>query len=512
MYCGPFCSRTYANALSIMNKFVLIVVSFVSSLMIIFVFAVAVGIPVQISYAQNNNNNDDDDATANGQITLSEDLANNPLAQDILKKIEQTKKWIAELEERNYEQLEKQRELEAKRKQSLAKLNQDLKEWERLWDYYSPRNSYERFVEKISDSQVQEVFWDQFEFKEQKVKAGRDALKKVIADGGSLRDARQAYLAAAETKRIELIEANSQFNVKHNLAYYNQQILFDRQGQFADSPVAGEQLRRYYEDFRTNPAYLDANPDDETSWEEMRKANQNTECREGQIIVHRFHTDDYICVTMETAEIWIQHGMGEITGNTLDIDIRDTQSVTPLTRCDDGFRVIYNNDTERYSCVLEDTANKWAEQGIAEFPNPEEYVLKSIERKEFLLEIEEVNQQIWEIQNELEDEKIALKKQYGTKYDELLSESKEAEKKAIRSYNEDSDASKEELSKTISSIRDQYEPDKEDILKDKIKDTKKLEREFKNKMAAFAQNYDEHSYIQVIQNSGKTGYEAVVRE
>jgi len=42
-------------------------------------------------------------------MSLSEDLANNPLAQDILRKIEQTKKGIAGLEERNYEQLEKQR-------------------------------------------------------------------------------------------------------------------------------------------------------------------------------------------------------------------------------------------------------------------------------------------------------------------------------------------------------------------------------------------------------------------
>ena len=492
-----------------MNKFCSIVVSFTSSLMIILVFAVITGIVFQTSYAQTNNN---DDVTINEQVTLSDDLANNPLAQDILRKIEQTKKWIIELEQRNYEQLEKQRELEEKRQQSLVILNQDLKEWENLWDYYSPKNSYERFVEKIPDSQVQEVFWDQFEFKEQKVKAGRDALKKVKADGGSLQDARQAYLVAAETKRIELIEANSQFNVRHNLAYYNQQILFDRQGQFVDSPVTGEQLRKYYEDFRTNPAYLDANPDDETSWEEMSRTTQNTECREGQIVVHRFHADDYVCITMETAEMWIQHGMGEITGDSVDVNTQDIQSVTPLTRCNDGFTVVYSNKTEKYSCVLEDTADKWIKQGIAEVPNPEEYIMKSIERKETLLEIEEINQQIREIQNELEDEKTALKKQYDIKYDELLSESKDTEKSAIQEYNEDSDAPKEELSKMINSIREKYESDKEEVLKDKIKDTQKLEREYKSKMSEFAQNYDDHPYIQVISDSGKTRYEAVAKE
>lgn len=76
----------------------------------------------------------------------------------------------------------------------MIKLNQDLTEWESLWEYCSPHNSFERFVETIPDSNIQDVFWDQFEFKEQKVKAGRDALKKVIASDGSLKDARQAYL------------------------------------------------------------------------------------------------------------------------------------------------------------------------------------------------------------------------------------------------------------------------------------------------------------------------------
>ena len=173
-----------------------------------------------------------------------------------------------------------------------------------------------------------------------------------------LQKARQAYLAAAETKRIELIEANSQFNVRHDLAYYHQQILFDREGQFVDSPITGEQLRKYYEDYRTNPAYLEANPNDETSWEKTARTNANTECREGQIVVYRFHANDYVCVTMETAEMWIRHGMGEITGDSNQISSRYQQAVSPITNCDEGFKVIYNIESKKYSCILEDTAQR----------------------------------------------------------------------------------------------------------------------------------------------------------
>ena len=472
----------------------------------IVIFSFVFVVVTQSSYAQTIN---DGDVDIHDQSTLSGDLANNPVAQDILKKIEQTKKWIADLEKRNYEQLEKQQELEEKRAASLKKLNEDLKEWENLWDYYSPENSFERFVETIPDSQVQDVFWDQFEFKEQKVKAGRDALKKVIASGGSLESARQAYLTAAETKRIELIEANSQFNVKHKLAYYNQQILFNRDGQFVDSPITGEQLRKYYEDFRTNPAYLEANPNDETSWEELGQTNQNTECREGHIVVHRFHARDYVCVTLETAEIWIRHGMGEITGDSKNFVSVGEESVTPITRCGDGFIVVYTYETEKYSCVSETTANLWAEQEIAEFPDVEEYIVKSIEKKEYDLEIEEINYQLQGIVEELEDEKINLKKEYDDKYDDLLSESKQAEKDLVVKYNESDDLSDEDFSEMINSIREEYESDKEKILRDKILDTKKLEKKYDRKMIDIAENYDDHPYIEVIP-SGKF-YEAVIR-
>jgi len=44
-------------------------------------------ISVNYSFAQSDSNE---------QVTLSGDLTNNPVAQDILKKIEQTRKWIKE--------------------------------------------------------------------------------------------------------------------------------------------------------------------------------------------------------------------------------------------------------------------------------------------------------------------------------------------------------------------------------------------------------------------------------
>lgn len=447
--------------------------------------------------------------TISEQTTLSDDLENNPVAQDILRKIEQTKKWIAELEQRNYENLEKQHDLEEKRFQSLARLNQDLKDWEKLWEYYSPYNSFERFVDKIPDAQVQDVFWDQFEFKEQKVKAGRDALKQVLSDGGSRRAALQAYLTAAETKRIELIETNSQFNVNHKLAYYSQQILFDANGKLVDSPVTGDQLRQYYEDYRTNPEYLKANPNDVLSWDDLGKTNPDTECREGQIVVYRYHADDYVCVSVSTAEMWIRHGMGEITGD-IQNSFEDKQ-ISPLTNCKDGFRVIFTLDTEKYSCVLDQTAQEWIDQGIAEIHSTDNYIRKSIDKKDTDLRIAEITMQIQNMVRDFDDEKLELKKFYDKVYADLQSKAKHDEKNATLDYNQRSGMSKEELSIKIAEIREKYEDEKESILDEKIHDLKELEDKFEESMEDLVSIYEQDPYIEVRLNSGGISYEVIPR-
>ena len=440
------------------------------------------------------------------QVTLSDDLANNPVAQDILKKIEQTKKWIKELEEKNYKALEAKKELETKRAQALEKLNQDLNEWEALWEYYSPKNSFSRFVDKVQEPQVKEVFWDQFEFHQIKVDAGHDALKKVLANGGSLKEARQAYLKAAETKRIELIEANSIFNVNHNLAYYNQQIMFNKEGQFIETPITGEQLRKYYEDYRTNPAYLQANPDDVTSWEDLGKTTPDTECRKGSVVVYRFHANDYVCVSMSTAEMWIRHGMGEINGNSTASNV---DSVTPLTKCDEGLTVVYALESGKYSCVLQETANSWIAQGIAESHDPQSYILDKIQYKDVSVIIQEINQKLEEFDDGLALKQGELKDAYDKKYSDALKQSKNDEKSAIKDQSERPGMTIEEISTKIMQIRKKYDSTQENILQEKIAALKILDDVHKENVKKFADTYEFDPYVKIVWNSELSKYDAV---
>ena len=90
-------------------------------------------------------------------VKLSGDLLNDPIAQVILKKIDQTKKMIDELKQKEYEQNQARENLEKMRKMSIDSLNKKLAEWERLWEKYSSKNSFEKFIDKKS-SYVQGVF------------------------------------------------------------------------------------------------------------------------------------------------------------------------------------------------------------------------------------------------------------------------------------------------------------------------------------------------------------------
>jgi len=398
------------------------------------------------------------------QTTLSGDLANNPVAQDILRKIELTKKWIADLEQKNYKKLEAEKMLEEKRATALERLNSDLKEWDALWDEYSSRNSFERFVSD-KPSGVQDVFWDSFEFKEMKVKAGRDALKQVIANGGTIREARDAYIQAAETKRIELIEANTQFNVKHNLAYYKQQMLFDVQGQFVNSTENITKLNQYYTDYRADPAYLAANPDDKLSYEEFGKTDANTQCREGYVVVHRFHANDYACVTESTAEMWILHGMGEL----------------PFTQ------ISTHPDAKKLGT---DTA---------------EQTQQDLDAIAYL-----INQKFRDLGDEYEAKKPDLIKHYDQLYETQKEEAKKAEKEIIaKSYSVS--MTEKERSDLIIAIRDKYKDSMKGILDEKIQSLDNLKNELDKQALEIIRENDVHRGIEIVWNSDTSSYEAVVK-
>ena len=446
------------------------------------------------------------------QTTLSGDLLNNPLAQNILEKIEQTRQWIADLEERDYEKTKAQKELEEKRAVAVERLNLDLIEWENLWANYTSRAAFERFVDD-KPAPIQGVFWDQFEFKEMKVNAGRAALKEVISNGGTLTEAREAYHTAAETKRIELIEMNAQFNVNHNLAYYKEQLLFNSTGQITLNPFTQSQLNAFYSDYRSDPQYLLRNPGDQYAAESM-ETSPDTKCREGYIVVHRLQYDDFTCVTESTAEMWERHDMGIIVDSS---EIFDQYSLfsrvktNPGTTCVDGYIVVYHLKAREYGCVLESTAEEWIKDGIGEIHELTQFILDKDQQKEIDNKVFEINQEIDVLYDQHTIDQIQLKKTYDQMYKDQDVITKQDEKILSLEFNSSEDMTKEDFSNQIKEIRKNHEIKKEQILGDKEQALEDLDFEFHKKMQQKASEYDTNSEIKMIWNSDDSKFQAASR-
>jgi len=383
---------------------------------------------------------------SSNQVTLSGDLANNPIAQDILKKIEQSKKQIAQIQQKNQEQYEAQQNLEKKRAEALAILQNDLKEWEKLW---------EEFTFEYKFAQQSGIFWDQYNFTNTKIIAGRDALQQVLNQGGNAMQAREAYAEAAKIKRSEMIAANIIFNVQYGLALYSQQILFDSDGQFHDI-ISGDQLRKYYQDYRLDPAYLNSNLKDEISWTEMSKDIQAV-CRDGFVLVYRFHSDDHICVTEQTAELWVMRKMGNILFSE-SAQSTDTPTIEKLKqdRLDEKIKNINNKILSVYDAYAE--------------------------------KINDVN------------------KKYRLLASDYESQRREEEQKAIAEYK---GSSAQVLDQRINDIRKNYESLDESLTQEQFKTFQILETNHKQSMEDFIQSFGTLSDVKIIWNYDKSQYEAV---
>jgi hypothetical protein len=440
---------------------------------------------VHTSYAQ---------LDSEGQITLSDNLLNDPIAQDILKKIEQTKKMIAELEEKEFEQNQAQENLQNMRDLSVQHLNQDLEEWERLWEKHSSRNAFDSFVSK-KPSYVHGVFWDQFEFKEKKVNAGRVAMNQVLTSGGTILDAKNAYHKAASTQRIELIEMNSQFNVKHNLAVYAEQQIFNSTGQMHMSPVSEAKLANFYSDYRLQPSYILAN----SVYSNSVDTSVDTKCGDGLILVSRVTSGNFACVEQDIAKKWISDGIKGIVIVSEPL-IPSNVITNPGTECSDGNQVVYIIAVSEYQCVSESGAKYMIENNTAKNHTLVDYILGKDKLKVYEDEIFDVNKEIQRITGEFDLKNKNLELEYKKDIEDENEFAKQEMQKIIKEYKKGNDTgafTKEYVTSMISEIRDSNERNKEKLLDEQLDAINRLEVNLKDALLKAIRGYERNPDVNV---------------
>jgi hypothetical protein len=156
-------------------------------------------------------------------------IQTNPDAQKILERIEESKKILDKMMEKQTLIDEQQKLVDEQRKLSQEILNADLERMNKQYEAYTPRNAFASFVSKLNATHY-DIYWDQFDTMDQKITLARAAKQQVLDDGGTFFEAQQAYIKYASMPRIEMIRTIIDLNIKYGFAYADTQEFFDEDG------------------------------------------------------------------------------------------------------------------------------------------------------------------------------------------------------------------------------------------------------------------------------------------
>jgi len=214
-------------------------------------------------------------------------------------------------------------------------------------------------------------------------------------------------------------------------------------------------LSAFYFDYKNNPAYLAANPDDKLAAEAIQ-TTPDTQCREGYVVIYRYQQKDYACVTEFSAQQWIRYGIGEMPG------------IVEILR-EEG--------------ALSQNSN----------------VIKNQE---------EIIEQIDLINENLKIKQVEIKDLYEEKYQYVGLSARAKEKEVLKEYTENN-ITKQELTQKLSSIRSQVGPEKDKILEQKLQALEELKIHYENKILDILDEYQSIFDIKIVWNSDSASYDLI---
>jgi len=171
----------------------------------------------------------DTGASNTNTILATDAIKNNPTDMKILENIELFKQRYAAMQQKQQIVDQQNQFIEQQRKIANAYLQNDLAGMNNGNDLTAPKNAYAGFVTHVNNS-AQSLFWDQFNFMQQKIQNARNAMSQVLQNGGTMQEALQAYNNEAAVHKDKLISINKDLNVKYSLADAKVQSLFNKDG------------------------------------------------------------------------------------------------------------------------------------------------------------------------------------------------------------------------------------------------------------------------------------------
>lgn len=168
-------------------------------------------------------------AIGDDEIRATEKIKNNPMMMQILKKIEQSKKILAEMQEGKKAQSQQNKALQEARAIANARLNAELDSMSKDNEQFTPQSAFAKFVSK-KPANIQDIYVSMFNYQQDKIKSAQNIREQIIASSGNTKDAWNAYYKSSATSRVQMISLAKDFNVKYANADVKLQQVFDSNG------------------------------------------------------------------------------------------------------------------------------------------------------------------------------------------------------------------------------------------------------------------------------------------
>lgn len=172
----------------------------------------------------------DEKKSFNSTTVVGDEIKNNPTAQKILKNIEIAKQRMEQMQQKQKQLTEQQKLVEEQRKIAKEKLEKDLARMNKDYEDFIPKNAYFRFLSNNVNATHYDIFWDQFNYMNERITIASHAKKAILDNGGTYAEARLEFNKYASMSRVDMVKFVQEINIKYGFTDEELQSYFDKNG------------------------------------------------------------------------------------------------------------------------------------------------------------------------------------------------------------------------------------------------------------------------------------------
>ncbi|MCH6586522.1 MAG: hypothetical protein IH792_05800 [Thaumarchaeota archaeon] len=278
-------------------------------------------------------------------------ILNDPFAQRLLEYIELSKQRIAELENHQRIQTEHEKFIEQQRQIANAQLQEELDRMNKKYADKTPRAAFAKFVSQYPE-EYHDYYWSLFNYMYSKVEIAREHRDQILANGGSIQQALQAFNEDASITRAERIQFSSDMVDKYEL--YNKVSDINDFNALPDETKAAfvaHMEQKGLGKYALNPMY------DKKPSSEMKTIETPMET---QVFVIDY---DESSASEQISEVSSQENeLLEFTSEAATLNDENNFEVEEFT-CGEEYQLMQKTGSETQVCVTENSVSKLVERG-----------------------------------------------------------------------------------------------------------------------------------------------------